>query len=151
MLMGTPPIRHGGLESNVAAIVLRPTMTVGVVTVTSQTNRNNVTFCTGSLTLENFVPLVGKRQRVVLLLNEFQPQATATARGYQFKAPPLNGIPENDAQESTDQITFPFQGLAAGTYLVRVQVDGAESLLTFGIDPAQPDNPQYLEPRVVVP
>jgi hypothetical protein len=151
LLMGTPPIRHGGLESNVAAIVLRPTMMVGVVTVSRQVTRNTINHCTGTLTLENFNPPVGKQQRVVLLLNEFQPQATATARGYQFKAPRLNGLPEGGSPETTDRITFAFQDVAAGTYLVRVQVDGAESLLTFGTDLAQPDNPQYIEPKAVIP
>jgi hypothetical protein len=151
LLMGTPPSRHGGLESNVAAIVLRPTMTVGAVNVTRQVTRNKIIYCTGTLTLENFNPPVGKEQRVVLLLNEFQLTATATARGYQFKAPRFNGIPENNSQETTDQIAFEFQDVAAASYLVRVQVDGAESLLTFGTAPAQPDNPQYVQPRVVIP
>lgn len=154
MLMGTPPVRHRGLESNVAAIVLRPTMTVGQSAVINRKDSNNVTYCTGTLTLENFIPPVGRQQRVVLLLNEFQLTATTTARGYQFPAPPCNGIqddpPPAPPKESTDQITFAFKNVAAGTYLVRVQVDGAESLLTVGTDPAQPNNPQYVQPRVTI-
>ncbi|MDJ0729243.1 MAG: DUF4255 domain-containing protein [Crocosphaera sp.] len=155
LMMGTPPIRHSGLESNVAAIVLRPTMKMNIeedeVNITDQRDRNGITYYTGTITLKDFVPPIDEEQRVLLLLNEFQSTATATARGYQFKAPRRNGIPENDSQESTDEITFEFQDVAAGTYLVRVQVDGAESLLSFGTEPTQPDNPQYIQPRVTLP
>jgi hypothetical protein len=40
----------------------------------------------------------------------------------------------------------------AGTYLVRVQVDGAESLLTVRSDPNQPDpnDPRYIAPQVTI-
>lgn len=147
ILMGTPPIPHSAVESNVTPIVLRPTMTVEPPLPDLPVTRNNVTYLRGTLTLSHFVPPVGRRQRVVLLLNEFHPQSTTAARSYQFKAPAENGMRADDLGETTDQITFDYEVLAAGDYLVRVQVDGAESLLTFGEDPAQPNDPRYIEPR----
>ncbi len=146
--IGTPPTKHQGLESNMAAIVLHPTMTVGDV---NSTPGNPASLRNGTLTLEAIRPLIGRKQRVLLLLNEFQRAAEESAQAYQFEAPALNGIPENSSQESTDRITFPFKDVAVGTYLVRVQVDGAESLLTFAAaDPARPEDQQYIQPQVEI-
>lgn len=145
--MGTPPVPHSGIESNIVGIVLRPTITVDPPQNTSATTSNNITFYKGQLTV-NFQPLVGRRQRVVLLLNEFQANgASNSGRGYSFKAPSNNGI-QDEAQIEASNITFDFQGVAAGTYLVRVQVDGAESLLTVGDDP---NDPRYVEPQMTLP
>ncbi len=123
---------HSGVESNVAAFVLRPIVTVdppaaGTVIVTLK-------------------PVVSRPQRVVLLLNEFspapRPPGALTARAYSFIAKPgdqtwndlltgtalTNKDPIKDT-DITDKITFAIPGVVPGTYLVRVQVDGAESLL----------------------
>ncbi|MDQ3929214.1 MAG: DUF4255 domain-containing protein [Chloroflexota bacterium] len=135
--MGTPPEPHRGSESNVAAFILRPTVTatVGNVRGSGEDSRS------ADVELE-FDPGVGRSQRVVLLLNEFQPPSDRPARAYTFSAPPRN---ETDPDE-TNAITVPISGVAPGTYLVRVQVDGAESPLGFDEATGQYDSPKVTLP-----
>ena len=66
---------------------------------------------------------------------------------YSIKAPANNGI-VSDAVTETDSITFPIAGVKAGNYLLRIQVDGAESPLQVSADPA---NPKYNSPQVSIP
>ena len=116
--LGTPPVEHRGFESNVAAFVLRPTIDGAVTTAAGGGGGRDVT-----------VPLspdVGKGQRVVLLLNEADPPADRPARAFSFAGPPRNAPAD---PETSDSITIPTAGVPAGEYLVRVQVDGAESVL----------------------
>jgi hypothetical protein len=115
-MIGTPTTLHKGIESNVVAFVLRPTITIGQDPVTNS-----------ELPIK-FVPNVGKSQRVVLLLNEFDPPSDRPPYAYIFDAPTNNGI-EDAAVNETDMITFPIHGMQPEDYLVRVQVDGAESVL----------------------
>jgi hypothetical protein len=139
-LMGTPPTPHAGEESNVAAIVLRPTIVrrpgdPGDPEVVE----HEVRFLPAADPLPprvevQVVPEVGERQRASLLLNRIDP---APALAYALPAPP------READAGT--LEFDASGVEAGTYLVRVQVDGAESLLLPGPAGA------YAHPRVVVP
>ena len=105
--LGTPPTPHPGTESNAVAFVLHPT-----ISLSQQTT---------SLGMEVTVtssPIVGKNQRVMLLLNEMssdQPLA------YSFVAAPRT--------EDTGTIIFPIDNIAPGEYLARLQVDGAASML----------------------
>jgi hypothetical protein len=86
-----------------------------------------------TLTVE---PPIGDTQRVVLLLNEFVPLASPPApiagelASYSFAAPSRVPVspPAGPAGES-NIITVHVSGVRAGDYLVRVQVDGAESPL----------------------
>jgi hypothetical protein len=133
MMMGIPPTPHRGVESNAAAFVLRPT-----VTDADAPDATEVTV--------TFNPAVGKAQRVVLLLNEFDPPSDRAARAYSFNAPRDNGIEDEDVHE-TAAITFAITGVEQGDYLVRVRVDGAESPLE--VDP-DPDNPMYIGPTVTI-
>ncbi|MBX2862424.1 MAG: DUF4255 domain-containing protein [Leptolyngbyaceae cyanobacterium MAG.088] len=51
----------------------------------------------------------------------------------------------------TNQLTFPLKGIRGGTYLVRVQIDGAESPLE--VDPPEAENPmmqRYIGPTVTI-
>jgi hypothetical protein len=125
--MGSPPTPHRGFESNVAPFVLRPSITASVANVTgsgSQPRGADVTVA--------FQPPVGQAQRVVLLLSQMQGPGAFT-----FVAP-ARSAPE------VASITIPVAGLAAGSYLVRVQVDGAESLPTVN------SAGQYDAPRIVL-
>jgi hypothetical protein len=85
----------------------------------------------------NLAPAVGEKQRVMLLLNG---TGAAGAPAYGFPAPPRNA--------DTTTLTVPFARVRPGAYLVRVQVDGAESLLDQGPDPA---NPVFTGPLVNIP
>ncbi|MFF5077462.1 DUF4255 domain-containing protein [Actinoplanes sp. NPDC000266] len=90
-----------GLESNAVSYVRRPR----IVEAAHDDGRVRVRLDMG----------VRTGQRVVLLLDEHQP--SGRGRGYQFTAPPANG----------DEHTVPVEGVRAGTYVIRVQVDGAQS------------------------
>lgn len=124
--MGTPPQPHRGVESNIEAFVLRPIITPSVDSASNDGNVNGSPAKKGEIKVQ-FNPKVGKTQRVVLLLNEFNPPANRQARAYSFKAPPGNGIA--DPATETDSIKIAYKKVIAGDYLVRVQVNGAESLL----------------------
>jgi hypothetical protein len=119
--MGTPPVPHKGVESNAAPFVLRPTITGAVTVAPGAAGAVDVSV--------PLAPDVGKAQRVVLLLNEFGAPAARTPFAYSIEAPSRNQ-PASPATVST--IVVPTTGVEPGDYLVRVQVDGAESLL--GVD-----------------
>lgn len=131
-MMGIPEEEHLGFESNAKPFVLHPTVTPGAVTSTEMT-----------LT---FSPPVGKTQRVFALLNQLGSGSTSP-RAYILSAPPNNGITEDDVTE-TDSVVFSLDGVQSGVYLLRVQVDGAESPLERAPDP---NNPRYTRPQVIVP
>jgi hypothetical protein len=122
-LMGTPPLPHRGVESNVFAFVLTPeiTKTAGVYDVSvgpvSTEVVNGVTVHSADVTVD-LRPDVGKDQRVLLLLNE---QTAVDPDAYTFPATPLTA--------DSPTVVFPVRRVRPGTYLVRVQVDGAESRL----------------------
>jgi hypothetical protein len=136
--LGKPPKPHRGVESNVAAFILHPTLPLPFPPSAA-----------GTLTL-TFDPTVGKSQRVTLLLGERNPPPGTTGRSFSIAAPLDNGITAA-GQEETATITFSLQGVGAGVYFVRVQVDGAESLLTVDTNPTSPTVGQYNGPTITVP
>ncbi|MEH2441122.1 DUF4255 domain-containing protein [Nostoc sp.] len=101
------------VESNVAAFVLHPTITAFV----AQVENSGDNLRTAEITVK-FQPKVGKAQRVVLLLNEASDNSPVA---YSFLVA--------SRTEDTDAITIPVKNIKPGTYIVRVQVDGAESQL----------------------
>nr|MDQ5837906.1 DUF4255 domain-containing protein [Acidobacteriota bacterium] len=146
-LMGTPPVPHSGVESNLAAFVLHPTInrrldgspdiTVSTPVVAGDGTRS------ADLTVK-VSPPVGKTQRAALLLNELNPPAGRAARAFSFDAAPRNH-PADPAE--TDTLLFHVSGVAQGDYLVRVQVDGASSPLEQDADK---NNPLYVGPKVIM-
>jgi hypothetical protein len=143
-LMGTPPVAHRGVESNLAPFVLHPlirkksdgTPDVSVsATVATDGTR---------ATIVRIDPNVGRAQRGLLFLNEYDPPSTRAARAYSFQAVPR---PPSDPPES-DALTFPIKGVAAGDYVLRVQIDGADSPLERDPNPAKPI---YSGPKVTIP
>jgi hypothetical protein len=140
MPLGAPPAAHTIFHSNVEPIVLRPVI-VATPEVGASTVIDGVTYRSGQMKID-FVPNVGKAQEVILLLNEFSPPATRLARAYSFSAPAGNGITTPGVKD-TATVRIPFKLVEPGDYLVRVRVDGAESVLTMaaGI---------YSNPRVTI-
>ena len=139
--MGSPAVPHQGFESNVAAFVLRPAITAGPVTIVSSTVIDGVTYRDAGLRI-NLTPKVGVDQKLVLLLNEYDPPAGRVPRAYRFEIK-MPALPPS----AVDHVDASIKNVAAGTYLVRVQVDGAESLLDAGPDP---DAPKYSGPQVTI-
>jgi len=140
--MGTPESDHAGNASKVSAFVLHPVVTAGAVAISSRVV-DGMTLCTDDITL-NFSPRVGVSQRVALLLNEIDPPLDRAARAYRFE---VSFVPPNPSDTSVATIVTRVKDVVAGDYLVRVQVDGAESLLKTGPDP---NHPAYSEPKVTI-
>ncbi len=139
--MGTPPAPHKGVESDVAAFVLHPviTKTNGSYDIsTANMQGTGDTLRSGQVVVKDIKPAIGKSQRVTLMLNEFNPNPGQPLqppgrllRAYNFEAAPPNQV---NAPDTFDSITFPIKNVVPGPYLVRLQVDGAESLLEANSD-----------------
>ncbi|MDL1977369.1 MAG: DUF4255 domain-containing protein [Deltaproteobacteria bacterium] len=144
IMMGTPPEPHRGFESNLAAFVLQATVT-NVDLVKSTDDSTPVKKVIVTLT-----PKVGKRQRVVLLLNELNPPSNRTPYAYRFNAPQDNGI-TGEGVDETESIPLTITDesgkclVQLGDYLVRVQVDRAESPLEID------SSGRYSGPEVTIP
>jgi len=127
IMLNEPPTEHDFSSSNVFPFALRPT----IATVAMQ----------GAAIHIQFITRVGKSQRVFLILNELN---NPEPKSYRLNAPKNNGV--TDPVTETDVIDFPIVGIVgSGIYLVRVQVDGAESMLQ------KADDGKYNQPQVTVP
>lgn len=114
--MGTPQTPHRGFESNVAPFVLHPVVTNATSALSpDSTPATKITNVTLQLT-----PNIGVGQRAVVVLNNaaVQPQQAYVSQ------------PVIAAADSVS-VTIPVLNVPAGSYVVRVQVDGAESLLAM--------------------
>jgi hypothetical protein len=114
---------------------------LALVSTTETINGVVVQFRAGSLRIA-FDPRVGRDQRVTLVLNEINMAPGAVTHAYTFNAPASNGLAAGVVD--TAAIEIPFSRVVAGTYVVRVQVDGAESILE------QDAGGLFIEPRVVL-
>lgn len=114
--LGDPAAPHNGFESNVFPFVLHPTMS-GPQKQNMQADANGLV--SGDLTV-TINPIVGVKQRVTVLLVNTQPPAEGPA-SYSFTASSLTA--------DTNTITVSISGVKTGSYLVRVLVDGAISVL----------------------
>ncbi|MEI2579946.1 Pvc16 family protein [Scytonema sp. PRP1] len=144
----TPADPHHGFESNIAAFILRPTIdknpdgTYKITVSDVQIDTNGASFRT--ITLE-LTPIVGQSQRVTLLLNQWSSAPNPPpAKGYSFSAKPRTS--------DTKSIEFEIRGVTPGNYLVRVQVDGAESLPDVETNQNSPNFNRYTgTPQIVIP
>lgn len=144
--MGNPATLHRIFESNVAAFVLRPVIDATSVQFTAGPGDEPIDG-TVSFIVD---PPVGDSQRVLLILNEIAPPGSppppSSGTSYTFLAPSRTNVsPPLSPPDSTQIFDIPVRGVKAGTYLVRVQIDGAESPLT-----AHAVTGQYIEPQVVI-
>jgi hypothetical protein len=123
------------IGSNVMAIVLCPTITEIILSDVHLTDEG---LYSGDVAAEADL-LIGKEQRVFLLLNQLTSQNPAA---YLFKAS------VRDADNHV--VEFSIQDVKAGTYLVRIQVDRAESPLTVDMNPDSPTFQQYSGPLIEI-
>jgi hypothetical protein len=132
VMMGDPKVEHYGFESNIKPVVLSPMITGTMLAGTDLTITVN--------------PHIGKTQKVLALLNEYE-STSDVPNAYALKAPDNNGISDDTITE-TDSITFSVEDVESGDYLLRIQVDGAESPLEISTDPS---DPKYVSPQVNIP
>jgi hypothetical protein len=113
----TPVEPHGGFESNVAAFILAPE-------IKTPQPVNAVRGATLTLAID---PPVGRAQRVALLAGD---------RSITIPPRPAGG------PAATTSLDFPIPSdFPTGTFLLRVQVDGADSLLGTNVATGEYDKP----------
>ena len=79
-LVGIPPAERGGAESAAEAVIVRPTVAGAVTAVADGADAVAVTV--------PLTPAVGRRQRVMLILNEHHPADQRPGQSYIFLVPP---------------------------------------------------------------
>lgn len=124
------------ISSNIVPILLRPT--IQEVTVSNLQGRSNDTRSAEITVLVNFT--IDKAQQVTLLLTEL---SLAQFAGYSCDQ-------TKHRRGNSHSITFAITDCLPGTYLVRLLVDGAESLFTVDTDPNSATFEQYIGPVVVI-
>lgn len=127
--MGVPAVAHAGVSSNVAALVLRPVLTAVSRANSATRTLDGIPYADGIIAV-TVSRAIGRDQRVELLLNERGAPSPRPPRGYVIAAPAANGLA--DGTDEAVQIAIPYRAVARGSYLARIRVDGAESLL--GVD-----------------
>jgi hypothetical protein len=126
--LGEPPVPHpgAGYESNVAALVLIPQVTTP----------QPISVARGAVLTLGIAPAVGREQRVTVLIGE--------------SALPVPQRPATDPPTASNVgLTIPAD-FATGTFLLRVQVDGAISALDVDTNPVSPTFNQYIGPNVTI-
>jgi hypothetical protein len=182
--LGTPSEPHRGVESNLAAFVLRPTLRQTAagpppsfeLALLPNQAAFNAAFSAAErqrLTRPLTFPAVRLglglavqgNQRLVLLLNETPPPGDRAPRTASFGDPALliaaADVPAGGtaaelppADQRSEVLVFATPGLGAGSYLVRVRIDGADSPLVQaaiapGADPSDPMQP-FVGPAITV-
>lgn len=127
--------RSDAVESNAYPIVLRPT--IKQIHLTDLSGHGD-DLRSALLTVQVDVR-VGMKQRVVLVLNEW---SSAEPVGYQFEVPTRTA--------DTHEISILLRGVKPGEYLLRLQIDGAESLLSIDSDPNSPTFNWYSSPKIQI-
>jgi Pvc16 N-terminal domain len=121
MKLGEPATPHSSFESNIMPFVVHPVIT-NIATANLVGDANNL--FSGNITL-TITPNLLAGQRVLLLLNEKNNPASPASCSFI-----INSLTSGQVGPA---LTFPIARVKAATYNVRIQVDGAESIL--GDDP----------------
>ncbi len=123
------------VDSNVLPIVLCPTITDVVFANISDSDDD----LTGGIVIVQVNITISQKQRVVLALNEWSIHKPVA---YMFEASPRHA--------DTRSISIPIKGVKPGEYLVRLQVDGAESQMDIDKNPDSPTFNWYISPKVLI-
>ena len=144
--LGSPPTLRPAVESNGTSFVLHPSVTAATF---SDLQGTGSAPRSGDLNLTLDPPL-GPYQRLTVLLNQLvaptSPPAAIAPLAYSFPAPPAYSLqsPPSGPPTPASLVVVPFTGVAPGVYLVRAQVDGADSPLFTDA------NGVYVSPQVSV-
>ncbi len=135
--IGAANLNNGNraVDSNVAPFILRPT--IKQISIEQQ-NRPMDELRSLILSLQVDV-MVGIKQRVVLVMNEWSIDEPI---GYQFEVESRN--------LDTDTVIFNLTGVKPAIYLLRLQIDGAESLLDIDNDETSPTYGWFNAPRIQI-
>lgn len=131
-MMGKPSKLHNYVESNISSFVLHPTIEEIEVS-NRQGTGDNLRSADLKITVN---PAVVKKQRIVLIMNEISSVEPAS---YTFV---------KESSETNVEIKMHISGVKAAEYLIRVQVDGAQSQLIIDTNDNSPTFNQYISPKV---
>jgi hypothetical protein len=129
--LGNPPVPHRIYGSNPASVVLRPRLT----------EPPRVDAAAGAVAVRLAPPVV-PGQTAALLLNQVDRGDGRPPASYSLPA---------DAPAAGERLRFATGGVDAGSYLLRVAVDGVSTSLEVDTDPRSPTFDQYVAPRVTLP
>lgn len=135
MAMGEPEVSRPSAASNLAPLLLQPS--IESEAVTDPVTVDGLT--SGNLRL-GVAPEVATSQRTIVHLNLIKPPDTP------LDDPPVAHVFAGGLAENSTTLIFPFTGVRGGAYLVRVQIDGIDSPLT--VDNA---TGKYIDPAVDIP
>lgn len=124
------------IESNALPIVLCPKIVGDVKTANTRESWNNS--YSAEVTVEVNLT-VDPNQRVLLLINEV---AGKNPQDYIF--------PAKSRKAETNLLNFLVRDVRAGKYLIRIQIDGAESHLEMDKNPTSPTFEQYCKPALSI-
>jgi hypothetical protein len=142
--MGDPPTFRLAGQSPAFPVVIQPRLQAGSSLTVHDVEEDTDTHLRSGGVEVTLEPPVGSRQQVTLMLNAVP---GGTGRSFVFEDERRDGEGEPD---ETSDLDIPFTGVPAGTYLVRITVDGAETPLTVDTTPG-PTQGKYDGPEVVVP
>ncbi len=130
VLVGDPPLPHNGVESDPADFVLQPNI-LDTIVVNPQGSGSDPR--SGQLQIDLDIA-VGPTQTALVMLNQLTMSPPQSPAAYSFPVPPRVSLesPPAVTPAPTAQLIVPFGGVAPGTYLIRVQVDAAQSPLISG-------------------
>lgn len=136
--LGNPPQPHRVYASSPVSFVLRPRL-LGPAAYDAATTCVRVTV----------MPAVAAGQRVALLLHRMQ---DSMQDGLQDDSGPPRSysLPALDPA-SGSTLGFSVRGVEAGTYLLRVEVDGVSTALESDDQPTSPTFDRYIAPTVTIP
>ncbi|AFZ24168.1 hypothetical protein Cylst_1919 [Cylindrospermum stagnale PCC 7417] len=124
------------VTSNVMPIMLRPT--IQAISLSNQQSKDDDTRSADVTVEVDFA--IDPGQRVTLILTEL---SVSQWSGYSFDQ-------TKNRRANSHLITFAITDCLPGTYLVRLAVDGAESLLTVDTDRQSSTFEQYIAPILVI-
>ncbi len=124
------------VSSNIVPILLRPTIVS--ITVSNLKGRGSEGRSADITVVVNLI--IDQQQDVALVLSDI---SLIQAKDYSFNL-------SKHRRTTSDTITFAITGCLPGTYLARLMVDSAESLLNVDTNRDSPTFDQYIEPTVVI-
>jgi hypothetical protein len=134
-IASTSPLMTNSIASNVMPFVLCPTIVNVTVTQAEEIEDD----LRSAVIIVQLDVLVREKQKVVISLNEWTVDSPTV---YMFDRPPL--------PDTNSTIEIPITNIKAGEYLVRIQIDGAESKLGVDDDPDSPTYNWYNSPKITI-
>lgn len=144
-LMGEPPTPRLAGQSTAYPVVVQPRLLPLTAAAVHDVTTDAETGLRSGAIAVSLAPEVGRRQQVTVLLNAVP---GGSGRSYVFEDERRDD--EGEPAQTAD-LDVPFREVVAGSYLLRVTVDGAETPLDVDEAAGSPTAGQFVGPVVTVP